>query len=94
MYGNNNNKIEIEAVENGYVVTIIIMQPEKSPLDMINTIMPAIERIQNKAIGDNWKNDMQDEIDHAERMAQPKPVRQYVCANWEAVLKIINEQKI
>lgn len=93
MYGNNNNKIEIEKVENGYVVTVVITENKsESPLDIVNHMMPMFERIQNKAMGEDWKDKLQDEIDGAVKVQPLKPVRQFVCADWKAVLKIINAE--
>lgn len=92
MFGHNNNKIEIEKLENGYVLRIIIAQKEPSPIDMVNQIMPAIERIQNKAMGDDWKNHVQDEIDGVVNSLPPKPVREYICKTMDEVFKMIKKE--
>jgi len=94
MFNNNNPSIQIEAVENGFIVHVTIPPTwqNDSPNAIIEALVPTIERAQNRLTGDDWKNKMEDEIQDS--MPKPvKPYRQYVCVDWDAVLVIINAHR-
>lgn len=89
---NENNSINIEQVENGFIVTIVIVQNQESnPMDIVNNFLPAFEKLQNKLTGDDWKNNIDSDINDALKSEPIKPIRQFVCKTWDEVLEIINK---
>jgi hypothetical protein len=93
MYGNSNNKIEIEKVHNGYLVTIILPGNHRDvTTEVLDKFIPMIEQMKNQIEGEDWKNKMQDEIDSSINVIKPPPLRQFIAKNWKEVLNIINAE--
>jgi hypothetical protein len=93
MYNNGSNpNINIDKVENGYIVSITYPGRGFDPMDIVDKIVPMFEKVKNQLDGEEWKDVMDNEINEALQQQPPKPFRQYVCKDWSEVLIKINDE--
>lgn len=92
MFNSENQNIKIDKVENGFIVSIFIPPTNNPEMDIMNQVMPMIEKMQNKMMGDDWKNEVNDELQEVLKSQTIKPFRQFVAKNYKEVLSIIEKQ--
>lgn len=87
-----NPTITIESLENGYVVTVKRPKTQDMFGEIINQFMPQLEKMTNKMNGDEWKNNLDDEINSALKN-DIKPIRQFIAKDFDEVLEIVAKFK-